>query len=57
MLLNGKTLEGIADGTITVAYRRWRRPTVKPGGTLLTAIGQLSVDEVALVDPTEITER
>ncbi|MBT8462294.1 MAG: hypothetical protein KJO44_07185 [Gemmatimonadetes bacterium] len=51
MLLNQATLRGIEDGSITLAFRRWRRPTVKTGGTLLTSIGQLSVesvDEVAL---------
>ena len=51
MLFQQRFLEGIRDGTITLAYRRWRRPTVRAGGTLLTAIGQLeivSVTEVAL---------
>ena len=34
MLLKQETLRGIESGAITVAFRRWRRPTVKAGGTL-----------------------
>lgn len=51
MLFRQRFLDGIRDGTITLAFRRWRRPSVRSGGTLLTAAGQLSitsVDEVAL---------
>ena len=56
MLLTKATLEAIAAGRVTVAFRRWRRPTVRPGGTLLTAIGVLSIDDVSPVDLDEITE-
>ena len=51
MLFRQRFLDGIRDGTITLAFRRWRRPSVRSGGTLLTAVGQLnitSVDEVAM---------
>jgi len=51
MLFRQRFLDGIRDGTITLAFRRWRRPSVRSGGTLLTAAGQLSitsVDEVAM---------
>ena len=51
MLFRQKFLDGIRDGTVTLAFRRWRRPSVRAGGTLLTAVGQLeivSVDEVAM---------
>jgi hypothetical protein len=51
MIFRQRFLEGIRDGTITLAFRRWRRPSVRAGGTLLTAVGQLeivSVDEVAM---------
>ena len=51
MLFRQKFLDGIRDGTVTLAFRCWRRPSVRAGGTLLTAVGQLdivSVDEVAL---------
>jgi hypothetical protein len=51
MIFRQRFLDGIRDGTITLAFRRWRRPSVRAGGTLLTAVGQLeivSMDEVAL---------
>ena len=56
MLLKQETLRGIENGSITVAFRRWRRPTVKTGGTLLTPIGQLAVEAVDVVSLEEITE-
>ncbi len=56
MLLKQDTLRGIESGSITVAFRRWRRPTVKEGGTLLTSIGQLAIEAVEVVDLEEITE-
>ena len=57
MLLKQETLSGIESGSITVAFRRWRRPTVKAGGTLLTSIGQLAVETVEVVNLEEITEK
>ena len=51
MLFRQSFLDGIRDGTVTLAFRRWRRPSVRAGGTLLTAVGQLdivSVDEMAV---------
>jgi hypothetical protein len=50
MLLDQATLRGIADGSVTLAFRRWKRPTVKAGGTLLTSIGQLRITAVDAVD-------
>lgn len=50
MLIPRRHLAGIADGSITVAFRRWRRPTVKAGGTLVTAVGVLGIDEVTMLD-------
>ncbi|MGD9738079.1 MAG: hypothetical protein AB7O56_05765 [Bauldia sp.] len=56
MLFRTETLEGIAAGRVTMAFRRWRRPTVKPGGALRTAIGVLAIDEVAVVEPADVTD-
>ena len=56
MLLKRETLKGIEDGAISLAFRRWRRPTVKAGGTLLTSIGQLAIEAVDLVSLKGITE-
>jgi hypothetical protein len=49
VILTQAVLDGIRHGTITRAYRRWRRPTVKSGGTLLTAGGQVEIRAVAPV--------
>jgi len=48
--------DGLADGSVTVAVRRWKRPSVKTGGTLKSPGGLLAIDEVARVELTEITE-
>jgi len=39
-------LDGIRRGHITIAYRRWRRPSVKAGRKLLTAVGLLHIRDV-----------
>jgi hypothetical protein len=41
---------GLRDGSLTVAYRRWQRPSVKTGGTLVSPGGLLAID---LVEPIE----
>jgi len=46
----------IADGTVTVAVRRWTRPTVKAGGTLVTPVGVLAIDAVDVIDPSELSD-
>lgn len=56
MLLKRPILDAIKAGDIRLVFRRWRRPSVRSGGTLNTAIGQLAIDEVAAVDPAAITD-
>lgn len=46
MLLKRAALEAIRDGRVSLVFRKWRRPTVKPGGTLKTAIGVLAIERV-----------
>lgn len=46
MLFRKEFLEGISTGAITLAFRRWRRPSVRTGGTLLTPVGQISIESV-----------
>jgi len=48
-------LEGIRGGAISVAFRRWRRPTVRGGGSLLTAVGKLGIRSVEPINLREIT--
>lgn len=56
MLLHQHTLESIRHGAITLAFRRWRRPTVKSHGTLMTAAGQLHLGAVTVVAAADITD-
>jgi hypothetical protein len=56
MLLKRATLEGIRSGAITLAFRRWKRPTVKAGGRLRTAIGELAIEAVDVVTLKSITD-
>lgn len=55
MILRRQVLDGIAAGTITAAFRRWRRPNVRAGGTLMTAIGQLEIRSIDAVEPERLT--
>ena len=56
MLLKIRDLEGITAGRISLAFRRWKRPTVKAGGQLRTAIGILAIDAVDAVEESQISE-
>ena len=49
MLFRQQDLEGIRRGTITLAFRRWRRAAAKTGGTQMTAAGQLQLGDVSVV--------
>ena len=51
-----RVLDGLADGTIDVAFRRWARPRVSPGSRLRTAVGVLAVDSIGEVAVSEITD-
>lgn len=57
MLFKQDVLEQIAAGRVTLAFRRWRRPSVKAGGTLLTPAGQLAIKSVNTVAAEAITPR
>jgi hypothetical protein len=56
MLLRKTDLERIVSGEVDVAFRRWKRPTVKTGGTLRTPAGLLEIVEVRRVATESITE-
>ena len=55
MLFRQDSLDGIREGRITLAFRRWRRPTVRTGGTLMLPIGQLQIVEVRPITEDDIT--
>lgn len=56
MLLTMPTLDRIARGEIDRAFRRWRRPTVRAGGTLNTPRGQLTIEAVDPVTDDDLTD-
>ncbi len=56
MLLKRPVLDRIADGSITEVYRRWKRPTVKAGGTLNTSIGQLEIVSVEQISESDLDD-
>lgn len=55
MILKRPVLEQIRRGSVSLVFRRWKRPTVRPGGTLHTSVGVLAIDEVEPIDPGSIT--
>jgi len=56
VLLDRATAEGMADGSVTLAFRRWDRPRMRPGSTQRTRAGVLEVLTVDEVDPETLTE-
>lgn len=56
MLLPMAVLERIVSGEVSLVFRRWRRPTVRSGGSLRTARGVLRIVDVASVTEAEISE-
>ena len=55
MLFRRDILEGIAEGRVTLAFRRWRRAPPAEGSSLRSPVGVLSLDRVTVVDEGEIT--
>jgi hypothetical protein len=56
VLFRQDVLRRIGEGEVTLAFRRWRRPSVKAGGTLRTRAGVLAIDSVEVVEENEVTE-
>jgi biotin operon repressor len=56
MLFKNDMLAGIAKGAVTLAFRRWQKPTVRVGGTLRTAAGVLAIDAVEIMDTGGLTD-
>ena len=48
--------EDVLSGEITVSFRLWRRPKVKPGGRYRVGTGQVVVDSVELIPFSAIDE-
>lgn len=56
MLFPRTAWDGLADGSIRLAFRSWKRPTVRAGGTLRTPAGVLAIDAVDVVTADRITD-
>ena len=56
MLLKLEVLEAIKAGRIDLQFRRWTRPSVKPGGTLKTKVGLLKIGRIEDMRPEDVTE-
>jgi hypothetical protein len=50
-----RTRDGILDGTITVMFRRWKRPLVVTGRRYRTTAGLLIVESADVVEPAAIS--
>jgi hypothetical protein len=48
--------EGMADGSITVTFRRWKRRQATTGRVYRTPVGRIEALAVDVVDPAEITD-
>lgn len=57
MLLKQADLEAVRSGDLSVVFRRWRRPTVKTGGTLNTPVGVLAIRRVTRISRSDISPR
>ena len=55
MLFRRDILQGIAEGRVTLAFRRWRRAPPADGSSLRSPVGVLSLDRVTVVDEGDIT--
>jgi hypothetical protein len=55
VLFRADILRRIATGEVTCAFRRWRRPTVRQGGTLRTPLGVLDILAVETPAPGSLT--
>jgi hypothetical protein len=49
VLFKRDILDQIASGRVTLAFRRWSKPPVRPGGALRTAAGVLAIETVEKV--------
>ena len=55
MLLKREILEAIQAGQIDLVFRRWKRPSVKPHGTLKTKLGTLQIGRMDEMSPDDVT--
>jgi hypothetical protein len=55
MLFQQHILQGIAEGRVTLVFRRWRRAPPVDGSTLRSPVGVLHLDRVTIIDEGDIS--
>src|SRR5262245_1164583 len=55
MLFRQDILKGIAEGRVTLAFRRWRRAPPADGSSLRSPVGVLRLERVTVVNERDIT--
>ena len=56
MLFWQRMWPGLKDGSITLTFRRWKRPQVVAGRPYRVGVGRIRVDSVEVVDPEAIPD-
>ena len=56
MLFRQDILQGIANGRVTLAFRRWRRAPPADGSSLRSPVGALCLVRVTVVDEGDISD-
>jgi hypothetical protein len=56
VLFKRRLWAGIADGSVTLAFRRWKRPAARAGALHRTPAGVIEIISVSVVDEGEIGE-
>ncbi|OLT38786.1 hypothetical protein BJF85_08740 [Saccharomonospora sp. CUA-673] len=56
MILPDRIAHGVAAGDVRCAYRRWQKPRVTAGSTLLTVAGIVRIDAVSTVESSTVTD-
>jgi len=56
MLLKREILEAIKAGEFDLVFRRWKRPSVKPHGTLKTGLGTLRIGRMDEMSADDVTD-
>ena len=56
MLFRPAALQAIADGVVTLAFRRWDRPRIRAGATQRTLVGVIAYETVEPIDRADIED-
>lgn len=57
MLFRQHHLEGIRTGRISLAFRKWKKPAVKKGSLIKTAIGQVEICDISVSSINAISDQ